>query len=62
MNPFEVLFRAVHQVNSGLQGTQGVIGTTSRYKESTVGKVYVAYTACHNTTLSPGFPPFRGLC
>ena len=42
MDPFEVLFRAVHQVNSRLQGVQGVLGTTSRYKETTVGKVYVA--------------------
>ena len=42
MNPFEVLFRAVHQVNSELQGTLGVLSTSSRYKEPTVGKVYVA--------------------
>ena len=61
MNPFEVLFRTVHQVSLGLQGTLGVIGTTSRYREPTVGKVYVAQTACHNTTFPPGFPSFRGL-
>ena len=42
MDPFEVLFRTVHQVNSGLQGTLGVLCTTSRYKEPTVGKAYVA--------------------
>ena len=41
MNPFEVLFRAVDQANSGLQDALGVLGTTSRYKEPTVGKVYV---------------------
>ena len=37
-SPRIVLFRA----NSVLQGTLGVLGTTSRYKEPTVDEVYVA--------------------
>ena len=57
MNPIEVLFHAVHQVNSRLQGTLGVLSTASRYREPTVGKVYVAQP--HATTLPfpRGSPP-----
>ena len=42
INAFEVLFCAVHQANSVMQSTQGVIGTTSRYEGPTLGKVYLA--------------------
>ena len=42
MSPFEVVFRAVHQANLVLQGKLGVLRTTSRYEEPTVGKFYVA--------------------
>ena len=37
INPFEVPFRAVHQANSVLQGELGLLGTTARYEETTVG-------------------------
>ena len=40
--PFDVLVRAVDRANSVLQGKLGVLSTTLRYEEHTVGKVYVA--------------------